>query len=126
MEKQLLSFETSGTIIAIDEAQTFASGFSKREFVIEVPDGNYPQDIKFEMHKDRADILEAMAIGQEVTVAFNLRGNEYNGKYYVNMVAWKVVNEEKEPPQRKQETQKKSHPLSENQHNPNAQDDIPF
>ena len=31
-----------------------------------------------------------MSIGQEVTVHFNLRGNEYNGKYYVNLQAWRL------------------------------------
>jgi hypothetical protein len=25
-----------------------------------------------------------------VMVSFNLRGNEYNGKYYVNLQAWKI------------------------------------
>jgi len=26
-----------------------------------------------------------------VSVAFNLRGNEYNGKYYTNLQAWKIT-----------------------------------
>lgn len=95
MDDNLLSFETKGRIIAIDEPQTFPSGFTKREFVISVPDGKYPQDIKFEMHKDRADVLTLLAKGDEVTVGFNLRGNEYNGKYYVNLVAWKAILESK-------------------------------
>lgn len=87
-----LSFETEGVIIAIDATQTFASGFSKREFVIKVEDDKYPQDIKFEMVRDRADVLESLKVGQPVNVAFNLRGNEYKGKYYNNHVAWKVVS----------------------------------
>ena len=90
MNDNLLSFETKGKIIAIDEPQTFASGFTKREFVICVPEGKYPQDIKFEMHKERADVLDSLQKGQSVIVGFNLRGNEYNGKYYTNLVAWKV------------------------------------
>ena len=93
MNDNLLSFKTRGRIIAIDEPQTFASGFTKREFVICVPEGKYPQDIKFEMHKERADVLADFNKGDEVTVGFNLRGNEYNGKYYVNLVAWKVTLE---------------------------------
>ena len=35
------SFELSGILKVLEETQTFASGFSKREFVIEVPDGKY-------------------------------------------------------------------------------------
>ena len=90
MKTNPLSYEVEGRIIAIDEPKTFASGFSKQEFVICVPDGKYPQDIKFEMHKERADILQDLNKGDEVSVGFNLRGNEYNSKYYVNLVAWKV------------------------------------
>jgi single-strand DNA-binding protein len=30
------SFELEGTVKVIDEVQTFASGFTKREFVVEV------------------------------------------------------------------------------------------
>lgn len=90
MKTNPLSYEVEGRIIAIDPIQTFASGFSKREFIICVPDGKYPQDIKFEMHKERANVLQDLNKGDEVSVGFNLRGNEYNGKYYVNLVAWKV------------------------------------
>jgi hypothetical protein len=40
-------FELEGTVKVINEIQTFASGFSKREFVVEVEDGKFPQSINF-------------------------------------------------------------------------------
>ena len=83
-------FELEGTVKVIDEIQTFASGFSKREFVVEVEDGKYPQSIKFECVKDKTSLTDGLQIGDSVKVSFDIRGNEYNGRYYVNLNAWKV------------------------------------
>lgn len=84
------AYELSGSIKMIGDIQSFNSGFSKRELVVTIPDGNYPQDICVEFHKDRADLLNALAIGDHVKVTFNLRGREYNGRYYNTLVAWKL------------------------------------
>tara|TARA_R110002020_G_scaffold296656_3_gene512227 strand:- start:287 stop:616 length:330 start_codon:yes stop_codon:yes gene_type:complete len=81
-----------GTIKVIEDTQAFPSGFTKREFVITTP-GEYPQDIKFEIVKDKCSLLDQYSIGQSITVDFNVRGNEYNGKYYVNLQAWKIAND---------------------------------
>jgi len=84
------SFELTGTLKHILDLQEFASGFTKREFVIEVPDGNYPQLIKFETVKDRTKLLDDLAVGDEVQVTFDIRGNEYKDRFYVNLNAWKL------------------------------------
>ena len=65
-------------------------GFVKREFVLTVADGKYPQDIQFELGKERCDIMDKFSPGDEVKVQFDIRGREYNGKHYVNLNAWKV------------------------------------
>ncbi len=83
-------YEAKGRLKMIGEVQTFPSGFSKREFVITTAHDKYPQDIKFEVVKDRCSLLDTFAEGQEVEVAFDIRGNEYNGKYYVNLACWKL------------------------------------
>ncbi|MDE0825871.1 MAG: DUF3127 domain-containing protein [Akkermansiaceae bacterium] len=85
------AFELEGKVKVILELQTFASGFSKREFVVEVEDGKYPQSIKFEAVKDKASQLENLAVGDAVKVNFDIRGNEYNDRYYVNLNAWKIA-----------------------------------
>ena len=85
-------FELEGIVKVIDEVQTFASGFSKREFVVEVEDGKYPQSIKFECVKDKTSLTDGLKIGDSIKVSFDIRGNEYNGRYYVNLNAWKVEN----------------------------------
>jgi len=84
------SFELTGTLKVLEDTQTFASGFAKREFVIEVPDGKYPQMVKFETVRDKIDLLNPLSVGDEVKVTFDVRGNEYNGRYYVNLNAWKI------------------------------------
>ncbi len=53
-------------------------------------DENYPQDIKFELIKDKCSWLDKFQQGQDVTVNFDIRGNEYKGRYYVNLNCWKI------------------------------------
>ncbi len=81
--------EIAGKIKVVFDAQTFNSGFRKREFVVTTQE-QYPQDIKLELYNDKCDVIDAFKVGDEVTVGFNLRGNEYNGKYFVNLNAWKI------------------------------------
>ena len=87
-------YEASGKIKLINDVQTFPSGFSKREFVVTTGDSKYPQDLKFEVVKDKCSILDSYKEGQEVSVNFDIRGNEYNGKYYVNLSCWKLSGKE--------------------------------
>ncbi|MDG1242803.1 MAG: DUF3127 domain-containing protein [Opitutae bacterium] len=82
--------ELSGTVKVIFEEQTFASGFNKREFVVTDEADKYPQDIKFECVKEKVDLVNKLNVGEKVKVTFDLRGNEYNEKYYVNLAAWKI------------------------------------
>jgi hypothetical protein len=86
-----MSLEIKGKIKVINPTETFGSGFTKREFVITTAE-QYPQDVKFEVVKDKCSKLDSYRVGQEVAVQFNVRGNEYNGKYYVSLQAWTIVS----------------------------------
>ncbi len=83
-------FSLEGKIHLINEVQTFPSGFSKREFVVETMDGQYPQQIKFELMKEKTALTDGLNTGDPVHVHFDIRGNEYQGKYYVNLNCWKL------------------------------------
>ncbi|MCF6312245.1 MAG: DUF3127 domain-containing protein [Verrucomicrobiales bacterium] len=83
-------FEIEGTVHLINEIQTFDSGFTKREFVVEVMDGKFPQMLKFECLKDKTSLLDGLNKGDAIKVNFDIRGNEYNGRFYVNLNAWKI------------------------------------
>ena len=80
--------QVAGKLIVLNDTQTFPSGFSKREFVVETDD-KYPQQIKLEVVKDKCADFDSIPLGSVLAVDFNLRGNEYQGKDYVNLVAWK-------------------------------------
>jgi hypothetical protein len=89
---KMASYEVSGKLKAIMEVQTFSSGFTKREFVLTTEE-QYPQDVKFELIKDKTSAIDKFKENDTIKVSFNLRGNEYNGKYFVNLQAWRVEAE---------------------------------
>ena len=86
----MATYELTGTVKLVMETMKFDSGFSKREFVVRTVDDRYPQDIKLECVKDKAELLRDVKPGQRVTVSFDLRGNESKGRYYVSLSAWRI------------------------------------
>ena len=85
-----MAYDLTGKVKVLQEPQTFASGFTKREFVVTVEDGRYPQDICLECVQDKVKLLDDLKEGQTVTVTFDIRGREYNGRYFNNLQAWKI------------------------------------
>lgn len=85
-----MAYELTGKVKLIQEAKTFDSGFTKREMVVIVEDGKYPQEINLEFVQDKVALLDALQPGQEVTVTFDIRGREYNGRYFNNLQGWKI------------------------------------
>ncbi|HEY9147908.1 MAG TPA: DUF3127 domain-containing protein [Gammaproteobacteria bacterium] len=86
-----MAYELTGKIKLIQEAKTFDSGFTKREMVVIVEDGKYPQEINLEFVQEKVALLDGLQPGQEVTVSFDIRGREYNGRYFNNLQGWKIV-----------------------------------
>jgi len=85
-----MAYELSGRIKLIQDPKTFDSGFTKREMVVVVEDGRYPQEINLEFVQDKVALLDDLQPGQDVTVSFDIRGREYNGRYFNNLQGWKV------------------------------------
>jgi hypothetical protein len=89
-----MAYDLTGKIKVVKEAQTFGTkGFTKREFVVTVEDGKYPQDIALECVQDKVTLLDGLKEGQMVTVTFDIRGREYNGRYFNNLQAWRIKAE---------------------------------
>ena len=88
-----MELKVNGKLKILFDTQTWDSGFSKREFVITSQE-QYPQDIKFECIKDKISMLDGLSPGDDIEVSFNIRGNEYNGKFYVNLQAWRIGKNE--------------------------------
>ncbi len=85
-----MAYELTGKVKLIQDPQSFNSGFTKREMVVTVEEGKYPQDINIEFVQDKVSLLDAVQVGQQVTVLFDIRGREYNGRYFNNLVGWKI------------------------------------
>jgi hypothetical protein len=79
-----------GAIKLINPIKVISDKFSVREFVVTTPDAKYPQDILFQTVNDKMDVLESLGVGQQVEVSYNVRGREFNGRYYNTLDAWKV------------------------------------
>jgi single-strand DNA-binding protein len=86
-----MTYEMTGTVKTVMEVVTFPSGFRKQMFVVTTPD-KFPQDVQFECLKDKTTLLDNVRPGDEVVVKFAVQGREYNGKYFVSLVARGVHN----------------------------------
>lgn len=85
-----MSFEVIGKLYKKFNTENKTQTFRAREFVIEIADGNYPQFIKFQLVQDRCDILDAYQEGDDLKVFFDLRGREWNEKFFTNLQAWRL------------------------------------
>ena len=83
--------EISGKIIKIGETETVGSAgtFKKRQLVVETEE-QHKQTIPIDFVQDKTDLLNAFVVGDDVKVGINIRGNEYNSKYYVSLNGWKI------------------------------------
>ena len=79
----------TGKVIRVGETVNVSDKFKKRELVIET-DEKYPQSVPLEFVQDKTEMLDGINEGDTVTVSYNLRGREWNGKYYVNVQGWRL------------------------------------
>lgn len=90
-----MAYEATGILIVDKGTQQVSEKFRKREFVVEIQDGQYPQVVKFELAQDKCDLLNGFQLQTPVTVSFDLRGRAYdkNGEtlYFTTLSAWKIA-----------------------------------
>ena len=92
------TYKAEGTVKAVGELQEFSGGFTKKELIIETEkDSRYPQLVRLEFVKDKIELLDEIQPGDEVEAAFNIRGNEHNGKVYNNLQAWQLKRTSERP-----------------------------
>lgn len=85
-----MSFEIQGKLHKKFEIESKSASFQTRDFVLLIEEGNYPQYIKFQLTQDRCNIVDSINEGENMKVWFDLRGREWNEKYFTNLNAWKV------------------------------------
>ena len=84
-----MAFETEGILHKVFDTENKTDSFQAREFVIK-HDGNYPQFIKFQLTQDRCDLVNNFKEGDNIKVSFDLRGREWNEKFFTNLNAWRI------------------------------------
>ncbi len=85
-----MAFQVDGKLHKVFDAEQKSEKFRAREFVIEISEGNYPQMIKFQLTQDKCELIDECNEGDEITVHFNLRGREWNDRYFTNLDAWRI------------------------------------
>ncbi len=85
-----MSFDIEGKLHKIFDIQAKSDSFQTRDIILLVQDGNYPQYIKFQLTQDRCGLVERFKPGDEVKISFDLRGREWQGKYFTNLNAWRI------------------------------------
>lgn len=124
-----MSFEIEGKLHRKFEVENKTATFQTREFVLEVNANNYMQYVKFQLTQDRCGVIDPFNQGDRVKVHFDLRGREWNDKYFTNLNAWKIEKAGEDvvivPPPPSQEDFPDSHsePVF---GNPEDDDDLPF
>lgn len=79
----------TGTIVALPEPQQVTEKMTKRLLVLKT-DGQYPETIAVEFINDKIDLLANLRLGQSATAYVNIRGREWQSKYFVSLNGWKV------------------------------------
>ncbi len=78
-------------IIALPEMSgTSKSGnaWKKREYVLETQE-TYPRKVHFDFFGERADQYP-LAVGDDVTLSFDIESREFNGRWYTSIRGWKA------------------------------------
>ena len=85
--------EISGRLIQTLPTQTGMGKngeWKKCSFIIETAD-KFPKKICIIAWKDLVDQIQQISIGTELKVSFDVESREYNGKWYTDVKAWKVI-----------------------------------
>jgi len=84
-----MSYELIAKLHKVFDIQSKTDTFQAREFVV-ATEGQYPQYVKFQLTQDRCSLVDNYKEGDMVKVSFDLRGREWNEKFFTNLNAWKI------------------------------------
>lgn len=82
--------EIQGKIIVLNDTETIGAKDFKKRLVVVQTDEQYPQTIPVEFTQDKTTILNFYKVGDLVKIGINLRGSEWQGRYFANIQGWKI------------------------------------
>lgn len=90
-----MSYVMKGKVKVVGSTVAISEKFSKREFVVVDDTNMYPQDIQFQLTQDKCNLIDSLAIGDEVEVSFNLNGREWvnpkgESQFFNTLDVWKI------------------------------------
>lgn len=90
-------FKFKGIVYKVGNTEVISEKFSKRELVLTDGADQYPQFISFTFIKDKCDLLNSLAEGQETEVSFSLKGREWTSpqgevKYFNTIEGFAVTS----------------------------------
>lgn len=85
-----MAFQVQGKLYKTFDIEKKTETFQAREFILEISESQYPQLIKFQLTQDKCELIDPYQDGETLTVHFDLRGREWNDRYFTNLNAWKL------------------------------------
>jgi len=82
--------QITGIIHLIGKTENIGlNNFKKRLLVVETIE-EFPQKIPIDFVKEKTILLDYFKYGEKVCVSINLRGNESNGRWFLQAQGWKI------------------------------------
>lgn len=82
-------YKFKGHLIEKSEIQNVGKT-TKQEFVIKDSTTQWENYAKFDIFGDHIQKLKYVNLNEEIEVVFNVKGRQYNGKVYTNLVAYQI------------------------------------
>ncbi|MBO4634444.1 MAG: DUF3127 domain-containing protein [Bacteroidales bacterium] len=90
-----MALELEGTLrqkLGVQSGMSARGNWAKQEFILEFPDGNFTSQACFTAFgQDKVAELDKYQVGDRIRVSFNIRGREYNGRWYTDLQIWRIA-----------------------------------
>ncbi len=96
--------EIKGKVHEVHPTHQVTESFKKRDLIVAYAENpQFVEYISFQATQDRVSIFDNLKVGDEVQVAFNLRGRPWTNKdgvttFFNSLVAWRVTKLEAQRP----------------------------
>lgn len=86
--------EILGNVKKINDIQTFASGFKKRELILTTNE-QYPQNITIDFVQEKINLLDNIKVGDDIKVSISIKGREWTNndgitKNFNTIQGWRI------------------------------------
>ncbi|MFI3320483.1 MAG: DUF3127 domain-containing protein [Rikenellaceae bacterium] len=86
-----MEFEGKVSQILPAASGTSARGeWQRQEVIFEMQDGNFVRKVAVTFFNKPTEVA-GLKMGETYTVQFNVESREYNGRWYTNLTAWRVM-----------------------------------